>query len=179
MAAPSMSIAPPAETSLLVAFVDLARFADTYRRLDEGRIASLLDALYERIAEHVDKAGGRVVKFLWDGALIVFPEAEVDRGVAALLDLKAEVDRWLESEGLDSRLVVKAHFGPVIAGPFGGRGEKRFDVMGATVNTAAKLESRAVALSAQAFRKLAPATRRRFKKHTPPITYIPVEARRP
>jgi hypothetical protein len=42
------------------------------------------------------------------------------------------------------------------------------------VNTAATLESRNFALSAQAFRKLGPAARKAFRKHTPPVTYIPV-----
>jgi hypothetical protein len=34
-----------------------------------------------------------------------------------------------------------------------------------------------MALSPQAFRKLEPETRKLFKKHTPPVTYIPVEER--
>jgi hypothetical protein len=37
------------------------------------------------------------------------------------------------------------------------------------------LDSTGVALSVEAFRKLSPDMRRRFKKHTPPITYIRTE----
>ncbi len=40
------------------------------------------------------------------------------------------------------------------------------------------LEARGVALSVTAFRKLGPALRQRFEKHTPPITYIRLEDRR-
>jgi class 3 adenylate cyclase len=82
--------------------------------------------------------------------LVVFDEAHVDLGVEALLALKDA----------------------------GEAGDKRYDVIGKTVNTAAALEGRGVALSVSAFRKLGPALRRRFKKHTPPITYIRLEDRR-
>jgi len=164
------------EVQLLVAFVDLTRFMEVSRRLDERRIATLLDELYERVGARVSAAGGRVVKFLGDGALLAFAEDAVDAGVAALVDLKGEIDGWLKGQGYDSRLTVKAHFGPVVAGEFGARGDKRFDVVGRTVNTAALLDTRSLAITPQAFRRLEPATRRRFKKHTPPVTYIPVEA---
>ncbi len=174
-----MDFAVHTETSLLVSFVDLTGFFQLCRRLPERRVASFLDDYYERVAARTIAASGLVVKFMGDGALLAFPEEAVDRAVNALLDLKVEVDAWLEGQGLDSRLMVKAHFGPVVAGPFGARGAKRFDLVGQTVNTAATLETRTFAISPQAFRKLAPATRRRFKKHTPPITYIPLEARRP
>jgi class 3 adenylate cyclase len=110
--------------------------------------------------------------------LVVFDEAHVDLGVEALLALKDAVDAAMARRGWECRLVVKAHFGTVISGPFGEAGDKRYDVIGKTVNTAAALEGRGVALSVSAFRKLGPALRRRFKKHTPPITYIRLEDRR-
>jgi len=43
------------------------------------------------------------------------------------------------------------------------------------VNTTATLEGSGVTLSVSAFRKLGPELRRRFRKHTPPITYIRLE----
>jgi hypothetical protein len=61
-------------------------------------------------------------------------------------------------------VVVKAHFGRAITGPFGT--EERFDVIGNAVNVAATLPARAVAVSAEAFRLLGSAGRRAFKKHT-------------
>jgi hypothetical protein len=66
-------------------------------------------------------------------------------------------------------------------GPFGAAGARRFDVIGKAVNTAATLaDGSGVTLSVSAFRKLGPELRRRFHKHTPPITYIRLEdPRRP
>ena len=63
----------------------------------------------------------------------------------------------------------------MIAGPFGGVKAKRYDVAGKTVNTTAALEATGITLSGAAFRKLGRDLRTRFKKHTPPITYIRTE----
>jgi len=92
----------------------------------------------------------------------------------ALLALKEQGDRWIVERGLQSRHIVKAHFGPVTCGPIGTRGDKRFDLFGETVNIAATLPANGLAITPQLFRKLATDTRQHFKKHTPPITYIPL-----
>lgn len=78
----------------------------------------------------------------------------------------------MAEHGWDCHLAAKVHYGPVAAGHFGTVGEKRYDVLGKTVNVGARLESSGVALSVEAFRQLGPKTRQRFKKHTPPVTYI-------
>jgi len=166
------------EIPLLVAFVDLARFGAQSQRVDDVELADTLDAFYEEVGAAVQEAGGRVVKYLGDAALIVFEEDHVDRGVETLLALKESVDRSMARRGWECRLLVKAHFGTVVAGPFGRAGDKRHDVIGRAVNIAAALDATGVALSVAAFRKLSPALRQRFKKHTPPVTYIRVEDRR-
>ncbi|MFI4995728.1 MAG: adenylate/guanylate cyclase domain-containing protein [Hyphomicrobiales bacterium] len=160
------------ETPLLVAFVDLTRFMAQSKRVSDADVAATLDAYYERVAAAAEEAGGRMVKFFGDGALMVFDEDEVDRGVQALMDLKDAVDSFMDDRGWDCRLTVKAHFGTAIAGPFGAPGAKRYDVIGKTVNTAATLDATGVTLSVAAFRKLDPELRRRFKKHTASVTYI-------
>ena len=113
-----------------------------------------------------------------DALLIAFDEAHVDRGVESLLSLKEAIDQSMARPGWECRLVIKAHFGTVVSGPFGGGGDKRYDVIGKTVNLAASMDARGVALSVAAFRQLDPALPRRFKKHTPPVTYIRLEDRR-
>lgn len=167
------------EVPLLIAFVDLSRFAASCERRSDLEIAAAMDDFYGRVCRTVVAAGGAVVKFLGDAALVAFPEDRVDDGVAALFALKDEVDAWLEALRWESRLIVKVHFGTAVAGPFGPREYGRFDVIGAAVNQAATLPSRGMALSVAAFRRLSPAARRRFKKHTPPITYIPLDGARP
>ncbi len=174
------TVAARAERHLLICFLDLSTYTlDARRTADDSRLAGIVDGYYERVAERTRSAGGTVVKFIGDGALLVFPIARADDAVVALLELKADTDAWLESVRWESRLVVKAHAGTVVSGPFGASDDKRFDVLGDEVNVTARLQTRALAISAEAFRLLSPAVRKRFKKHTPPITYIPVEDRHP
>ncbi len=160
-----------APVSLLIAFVDLTRYSAMTRRLADPDIAEVIDAYYGKVTAAVTTAGGRVVKFMGDEALLVFPADAADAGVSALLDLKPEIDSWMASLGWECQLTMRAHVGEVIAGDFGGR----FDVIGAEVNTAAMLDHTGLALSVAAFRALSPELRKRFKKHTAPITYIRTE----
>ena len=67
----------------------------------------------------------------------------------------------------------------MVCGPFGPRDDQRFDVIGGEVNVAARLPTRSFAISAEAFRCLSKDARARFKKHAPPVTYIPSDDRRP
>ena len=163
------------ETSLLIAFLDLTRFGAQSQRVGDAELADALDLYYEQVGAATQAAGGRVVKFVGDGALIAFGEDRVDQGVEMLLALKEAVDEAMAQRGWECRLIAKAHFGSAVAGPFGLAGDKRHDVIGKAVNIAALLDSTGVTLSVAAFRRLGPELRRRFKKHTPPITYIRLE----
>ncbi len=167
------------ESPLLIVFIDLTRYAVQSQRVSDDALADTLDEYYRRVAAVVEKAGGRVVKFIGDAALVVFPDDGVDRGVQALLELKPSIDQFMDSRGWECRLTAKAHFGTVVAGAFGPSGAQRFDVIGKAVNTAASLDASGVTLSVSAFRKLGSELRRQFKKHTPPITYIRGEDPRP
>lgn len=174
----SDSIAALAErtaVNVLVAFADLTGFSAQAARVSDQEVADTLDGFYERTGARVAAAGGTLVKFIGDAALMVFASDDADRGVTALLDLKEEADRYLAASGWPCHVHVKIHHGEVIAGPFGAAGAKRFDVIGKQVNTCAMLDSTGVALSVEAFRALSPAVRQRFKKHTWPVTYIRTE----
>jgi class 3 adenylate cyclase len=156
------------EQSLVVAFLDLVGFSAQSARLLDTELADQLDAYYARITARVTGAEGHVIKFIGDGALVVFHREAADAGVDALLVLKHELDTWLADIGWQCRTTIKVHVGDVIVGPFGGR----LDVIGREVNTAAMLDSTGVSLSVAAFRALGAETRAKFRKHTPPVTYI-------
>jgi adenylate cyclase len=167
------------ETPLLIVFTNLTRHSAQSLRQEDTETAEGLDTYYECVAAAVDAAGGTVVKFIGDGALIVFPEELVDQGVEVVLGLKNSIDELMIKRGWECRFNAKVHFGTVIAGLFGAAGAKRFDVIGKAVNTAAMLDSAGVTLSVEAFRKLSPDMRTRFRKHTPPITYLRNDDPRP
>jgi class 3 adenylate cyclase len=158
----------------LVAFCDLTRYARNTHGLAADKAFRVIDEFAELVGDIVGKAGGRVVKLIGDEVLIYFPEPKVDEGVRAIRDCKSAVDSWMAEKGWDSRLMVKAHFGEIASGPLGTKEDKRFDVMGETVNTCALMRSNGIAISPEAFRQLRPETRKLFKKHTPPVTYIDI-----
>jgi len=80
--------------------------------------------------------------------------------------------------GLPCRHTIKAHFGPVVCGPVGPRGDRRFDVYGETVNVAALLNSQGLAITEPAFRKLKARTRRLFRKRAVAATYVAAQGLR-
>jgi len=163
------------ERNLLVALFDLSSFGRFTRSHTSSDTWNFLSSYFEFVGDIINTGGGTVVKFMGDAGLVVFPEENIDRGVLALRELKTSGDRWLAERDSPCRNAIKAHFGPVTCGPIGTREEKHFDVIGDTVNIMVMLDTRSSAITPQVFRKLKPATRKHFKKHTPPIQYIPVE----
>ena len=169
------TINEPQEIDLLVAFFDLSGFARYARKRTNREVLDALSAYYELVGEHVESSGGTVVKFMGDAGLIVYPGELVDQGVLALKAAKAAGDAWWVRQDASSQAIYKLHFGPVYCAQIGTRTNKQFDIFGNTVNTTALLTSSGFAMTAQVFRRLSPETRKLFKKHTPPITYIPLE----
>ena len=172
-------ITEPTECNLLVSFFDLSSFARYAHNHTNRDIFDLLSEYFEFVGAVVEKSNGHVVKFVGDAGLVVFSEEDVDRGIMALKVLQDTGDKWMAGRSVPCRNVIQAHFGAVVCGPVGTRDDKRFDVFGDTVNTAATLNSRSFAMTPQVFRKLKPETRKHFKKHTAPILYIPIAEKHP
>ena len=160
------------QLSLLIVFADLTRYTAETERNPDREVARIMDAFYERVAARVEPASGRIVKFIGDAALIVFPESAVDRAIPALLDLKDDIDAFFPETGWECRINIKAHIGSVIAGPYGGASDKRFDILGRAVNRTARLKGAGVVLSAEAFHKLGPELRARFAVKEATGTYL-------
>ena len=166
------ALPPDCKTETLgVAFFDLSRIGEWASAEQDEVVASFFQQFYELAAEHVEPAGGRIVKFMGDAGLAVFPKESAEKAILALCDFARECRQRALAQGLDTHLNVSVHVGPVLTGSFGPRGAERFDVIGKTVNIAARLGRRGVALSAQAFRCLSPEARERFAKIKRPITY--------
>ena len=167
----------PQTENLLVSFCDLTNFSKISKKSNESEVFCYLSKIYEIIGDIIEASNGQVIKFIGDAALITFKENDIDAGVIALKKLKNEIDEYNRKNNYDSRLIIKAHFGQVVAGVIGTRREKRYDIFGNAVNIAATLKSNGLAISVETFRKLKPNTRKFFKKHTPPITYVDVDER--
>ncbi len=159
--------------NMLVSFADITNFARNSQRMSLQQLAEFVTEFYSIVDDTIESNGGQVLKFIGDAALIVFPEDKVVIGVKSLLTCKQRVDKWLNEQKSDSQLVVKAHFGELMHGSFRVMDRAVIDVIGESVNVSALLKSNGFAMTPQVFRKLDSNTRKLFKKHTPPVTYIP------
>lgn len=162
----------PTEIDALVAFTDLTLFSRFASSIPGPELFATLSDYYELVGDIATESGGQVIKFIGDTALIAYPEEQVGQGVQGLLEVQARGDAFWQQKDAPCRHYIRLHFGTVTCGPIGTREKKQFDLFGATVNTAATVQSHGFAMTPQVFRKLDPETRKLFKKHTPPITYI-------
>ena len=169
------SIRKPVSMELLIAFTDLRGFLRVSKELgSSARLFAFLDELALAMAEVVARSDGRIVKFIGDAALVVYPGESTDAGVRNLIDLKLAVDAFVSSRGFASSVRVSAHLGEAMVGPFGP--ERRLDVIGESVNGAALLQRGShhaeFAISPEAFRRLSTGTRRLFRRFAPPAVYV-------
>jgi adenylate cyclase len=168
----AIALPPDCKSETLgVAFFDLSRIGEWSSSQQDERVASFFQQFYALAARHIASAGGRIVKFMGDAGLAVFPEDAAEDAIFALAAFAQEAREQARAFGLDTYLNVNVHVGPVLAGSFGPPGAERFDVLGKTVNVAARLGRRGITLSAQAFRCLSEDGRKRFEKIMQPITY--------
>lgn len=164
------------ETDLLVAFYDITGYMNYARGRPPADVLALCADYFDLTGRIIEGSGGRLIKTLGDAGLCVF--ADADKGVTALRRLQREGDAFLRDHGWPGRAIVKTHWGPVAVGLVGAPGNKHLDVYGDTVNHAAVLNARepGFAMTAQVFRQLSKDARTAFKRHTPPVTYIPAAA---
>ena len=158
-------------TTLGVSFFDLSRIMEWADSNEDTRVAAFFQKFYELAAQYLEPAGGRIVKFMGDAGLVVFPKEAAEKVIFALCEFAQAARRCGREYELDTYLNVNVHFGPVIEGKFGPEGSERYDVIGKTVNVAARLGRRGVTLSTQAFRCLSEEGRKRFDKVKQPINY--------
>jgi len=122
------------ECTLIVATADVKNFAAACRHLTEREIFDVLERFYEMTGSCLENSDGVVVKFMGDAALIVFPETSATLAIEALRALQnAGNELWKEISPV-CQLAVRVHLGPVVCGPMGTTGEKRFDVIGNALN---------------------------------------------
>ena len=170
-------ISSPVKLDMVVVFSDLTGFAHFSNNIETEDLFNFMFEYCELVGHIIEQTGGTVIKFIGDATLIAYNGESADKAVSGLLDLKESGDKWLQNRGINCRHIIKAHIGSVLCGRIGNKYNKRFDIFGPTVNTTFRLNSNGFAMTPQLFRTLSSKTRKLFKKHTPPITYIPLGER--
>jgi adenylate cyclase len=146
------------ERELAVLFADLRAFT----RFSEGRLpydtVFVLNRYFEAMGAAIERAGGRVDKFIGDGIMALFglesgPEAAARSALLAARSMAHALDalnRDLAAE-LDEplRMGIGLHQGPVIVGELGYGRAVSLTAIGDTVNVASRLESLTKELGAQ------------------------------
>lgn len=161
----------------LVFLTDLGSFSRLTKGMDLLQLAEMLTD-YAKITDRViSGAGGTIVKYESDSVLGYFPKDLADTGVRALMDLKKAVESELKVTNVSARLKIGAHYGEFAVAYF--PPVNTLDIIGDTVNIAIRMGSggpnphpNRLVLSAEAFRKLEPETRKAFHKFTEPIVYL-------
>ena len=141
--------AQPEERRLAtVLFADLSGYTGVAEQLDHETLKTLVERCLLRLAEEVERYGGRVDKFIGDNVMAVFGapiahEDDAERAVRASIgmqDAMAELNRSAgPGFGFELGLRIGINSGDVLAGRVG----DGYTVVGDAVNVASRLQSAA------------------------------------
>lgn len=137
---------------LTILFSDIKSFTRYSADMDPDRVQRLLNDYFGVMTDVVFNHQGTVDKFIGDGLMVFFgdPDPQPDhalRCVRAALDMQEKVRenhaRWREIGGIDLRIRIGISTGMAVAGNMGSARRLSYTVIGATVNLAQRLESKA------------------------------------
>jgi adenylate cyclase len=144
--------APGREQEIAVLFCDIRSFTALADRRLPYDIVFLLNRYFAIVGKAVEQSGGRLDKFIGDGAMALFgldtSIADACRqALAASAAILAELDRLSEELAAELpgplRVAIGIHAGPAIVGAMGYGGTMHVTAIGDTVNVASRLEAAA------------------------------------
>lgn len=155
---PAQDSAAGQERMVAALFCDLRGFTQLSERKLPYDVVFLLNRYFATVGEAVESAGGRVDKYIGDGAIALFG-LETDLGRACRQALQAAVRLGEGIEALNAayrseldtplRIAIGLHAGPAIVGQMGHGKVSSLTAIGDTINTASRLEGLAKQRDAQ------------------------------
>ncbi|MCE5229466.1 AAA family ATPase [bacterium] len=144
-------LAAEAETSrrqAMVFFVDLRGYTALAQKLSEKQLDSLLQWFYGLCTRHVERHGGFVIQLVGDAVFAAFGapwafERDAESGLRAVLEIRDEVRAKGNFEGYPLAVRAGADCGTVNVRLDTIHGQRRPDLVGSTVNLAARLQAAA------------------------------------
>jgi adenylate cyclase len=158
------------ETKLVLLTADLAGYARAAAHEDALTIAGFLDRWYHAAAATLRAQGGRIVKFMGDAVLAVFPETSAIAAIDAAAELRVQLSALRGTWRVD--LSVNVHLAIVADGELGPADDRRYDVLGTGVNHLFLMGGGAgIRISEPVFRQLPTERRDAWSKYRPAATY--------
>jgi class 3 adenylate cyclase len=158
------------ERKLVLLVIDLAGTTRLVARFESTELAELIDAFYAACGGAVQAHGGKIVKFIGDGCLAVFPEGEGVAAVDAAFDIHRGLDAIRNEWKIDAEIGVNIHQSVVAEGEFAPDGA--YDVTGTGVfHTFRMGGGPGMRISEPIYRQLPNDRRGPWEKHRPPATY--------
>lgn len=150
-------IRPGREEEIAVLFCDLRNFTTLTEARLPYDIVFLLNRYFAIVGQAIEQSGGRLDKFIGDGAMALFgldsnSTTACRDAMRAAATIVQDIDRLneeLEKEfSVHLRIAIGIHTGPSIVGVMGYGQAKSLTAIGDTVNVASRLESVAKELNA-------------------------------
>ncbi len=141
---------PGREQEVAILFCDIRGFTAIADHRLPFDIVFLLNRYFAVIGKAVEQAGGRMDKFIGDGAMALFGVGTTNveacrQAIAAAAAILADLDRLSgelkEEISAPLKVAVGIHAGPAIVGAMGYRSVMGVTAIGDTVNVASRLEA--------------------------------------
>ncbi|MGO6777645.1 adenylate/guanylate cyclase domain-containing protein [Rhizobium ruizarguesonis] len=148
----SQETSPGREREIAVLFVDIRHFTTLTETRLPFDVVFLLNRYFAIIGKAVEQAGGRLDKFIGDGAMALFglnttPEEACRQALAAAAAIVTEIEKLAaelaDELALPLRIAIGIHTGPAVVGTMGYGRVRSMTAIGDTVNVASRLESAA------------------------------------
>ena len=138
----------PSEHDAAVLFADLVAFTNWSQKHTPQQTITMLRHIHGLLTDVVFRHDGTLDKFIGDGLMATFgtPEptnSDASDALAAMVEMAEAFDDWTRNQenGVELRLSIGVHYGPVVIGNIGTKDRLEFAVLGDTVNIASRLEN--------------------------------------
>ena len=133
-------------SDVTVIFADLVGFSGITKRLSPGHLVKLLNGFFSAADQCAERHGIEKVKTIGDAYLAVSGGMSSTNDVPAALnfsrDLMSEVGALASDSGIDLKVRIGIHTGPVVGGVIGSS-RLSYDYWGDTMNIASRLQDAA------------------------------------
>lgn len=151
-----------------IAVVDLpSGWYSSFRGRDASLRAGFLEEYREACVDATRAKGGRIVRFVDNACLVVFPPDHVAEALACVLEVRRRIQETAEGCSVPVGLGAGLHIGTVTEGEFGKGNKVRYDVVGTGVQDAFDLSRGVGVRITEAARQALPARERSRWRATP------------